>query len=271
MKETITSIGNFRDLGGMKGIDPVTKEEKQIKPHLLLRGALMMGLTDEEAKKLVEEYNLGCVIDLRTTQETEEKPDKVIPGVEYVHIQIMDEAMAGITKEKGTDAGTIVQKSDSEEELLKAIPDLVPLYSLMVKEPFCLGQMAKVIRKVMEVTEKGQAVFFHCTGGKDRTGVSAALIETILGVSKKDIFKDYLKTNKGNYGNIAKVYYYGAVVRHSRKAAKKMAICYLAPPSFLQSTFDTMIDRAATVPAFITYVLGITKEEQEAFAKAVLE
>lgn len=270
MKETITSIKNFRDLAGMKGKDPVSKEEKTIKPHLLLRGARLTEMTDEDGERLKNEYNVGCVIDLRTTQETVEKPDKVIPGIEYIHIPIIDEAMAGITKEHGTDTGAAVQKSDSEEALLKVIPDLVPLYSLMVKEPYCIAQMTKAIRKIMETTEKGQAVFFHCTGGKDRTGVLAALLETILGVGKKDIYADYLKTNRGNYGEIMKIYYYGAVVKHSRKAAKKMAICLLAYPTFLKSTFDAMIDRAASVSSFITYVMGITKEEQEAFAKAVL-
>lgn len=32
--------------------------------------------------------------------------------------------------------------------------------------------------------------------GKDRTGLAAAIILTLLGVSKEDIVKDYLKTNE---------------------------------------------------------------------------
>ena len=39
-------------------------------------------------------------------------------------------------------------------------------------------------------------VFFHCTAGKDRTGVAAALILRALGVSREDILADYLWTNE---------------------------------------------------------------------------
>lgn len=36
---------------------------------------------------------------------------------------------------------------------------------------------------------------FHCTAGKDRTGVAAFLILSALGVSEKQIVEDYLYTN----------------------------------------------------------------------------
>ncbi len=271
MSTNIKSIGNFRDLGGIKARDPFTKEAKRIKPHLLLRGEHMMDLTKEDADRLVNEYGLKCVIDLRTTQETIEKPDQEIPGVEHLHIPILTEAMAGISKEKGTDAGKVVQEADSEEALLKAIPDLVPLYSTMVREPSCVSQMTKVLKETMQRTSKGETVFFHCTGGKDRTGIVASLLETMLGVPKKDIMRDYVKTNRGHWGEILKLYYYGAVMRHSPKAGKKLAICFLAHPSFLQSTFDTMTKKAPSVRAFLIQEMGITLEDQEAFAKALLE
>ena len=38
-------------------------------------------------------------------------------------------------------------------------------------------------------------ILFHCTAGKDRTGVAAALILKALGVSREDIVEDYLLTN----------------------------------------------------------------------------
>lgn len=38
-------------------------------------------------------------------------------------------------------------------------------------------------------------VVFHCTAGKDRTGLAAAFILSALGVSREDIVQDYLLTN----------------------------------------------------------------------------
>ena len=43
--------------------------------------------------------------------------------------------------------------------------------------------------------ETDQALMFHCTAGKDRTGVGAALILYSLGVDEKDIYADYEATN----------------------------------------------------------------------------
>ena len=40
------------------------------------------------------------------------------------------------------------------------------------------------------------STLIHCFAGKDRTGISAAVILTILGVSKEDIVSDYLETNR---------------------------------------------------------------------------
>ena len=38
-------------------------------------------------------------------------------------------------------------------------------------------------------------LLFHCSAGKDRTGVAAALILLALGVSRQDVMEDYLLTN----------------------------------------------------------------------------
>jgi protein tyrosine/serine phosphatase len=44
--------------------------------------------------------------------------------------------------------------------------------------------------------EKSDPLLFHCTAGKDRTGLAAALVLSALGVSEADIWKDYLLTNQ---------------------------------------------------------------------------
>jgi hypothetical protein len=42
----------------------------------------------------------------------------------------------------------------------------------------------------------GGAVLFHCAAGKDRTGVLAALLLSVLGVGEDDIIADYALTNR---------------------------------------------------------------------------
>lgn len=44
-------------------------------------------------------------------------------------------------------------------------------------------------------TSSDSALLFHCTAGKDRTGIAAALILYALGVDEKKIMEDYTATN----------------------------------------------------------------------------
>ena len=57
----------------------------------------------------------------------------------------------------------------------------------------------KIFKTVFEkllTLENDQALVFHCSAGKDRTGMIAALILMGLGVSDDDITRDYLVTNR---------------------------------------------------------------------------
>ncbi|EPY31013.1 protein-tyrosine phosphatase [Strigomonas culicis] len=61
-----------------------------------------------------------------------------------------------------------------------------------------LEDYARDLRKFFQVLldAKGRAVMFHCTAGKDRTGIAAALLLSLLDVPKEDILADYLLSNE---------------------------------------------------------------------------
>ena len=52
-----------------------------------------------------------------------------------------------------------------------------------------------ILETILSLKEDQLPVLFHCTAGKDRTGVIAALLLKYFGASEKDILKDYLYTN----------------------------------------------------------------------------
>ena len=84
---------NARDLGGLPTMDGRT-----IRPGLLLRSGELAGITEPDAQALTE-YPLRTVVDFRTDLEREQKPDRVLPGVQYVHCPIVQQAAAGLTRE----------------------------------------------------------------------------------------------------------------------------------------------------------------------------
>ena len=49
--------------------------------------------------------------------------------------------------------------------------------------------------RVLLETPEGSAVLWHCTNGKDRTGVAAMLLLGVLNVDEETIMEDYMLTN----------------------------------------------------------------------------
>ena len=88
---------NARDLGGLP-----TMDGRKVRTGLLLRSGELAGITDADAQTL-SQYPLRTVIDFRTDLEREQKPDRVLAGVRYIHCPIVQQAAAGLTREEQAD------------------------------------------------------------------------------------------------------------------------------------------------------------------------
>ena len=73
---------------------------QRIRPHRLIRSGQLSGMTEKDARGLVEEYQLKTVVDFRTEREKEESPDPIPEGVAYLEIPILDELSVGITRDQ---------------------------------------------------------------------------------------------------------------------------------------------------------------------------
>jgi len=69
---------------------------------------------------------------------------------------------------------------------------LMSLYILM------LSQSASVLKKILMVCSDVQnyPILFHCLSGKDRTGLVAALIQSVCGMSEEEILESYAQSEK---------------------------------------------------------------------------
>jgi len=162
---------------------------------MYLRGGKLNRLSKRQCEDLCKLYNIKCVIDLRTPLEIEEKPEVLPEGVDYQHISIVKAASAGITHETGTDPISIARKlRRTPEKLLEMIPDLQDLYEDFMTNEYCLGQLEKAVTMLKGNAEKGIVTLYHCTAGKDRSGVVSLFLLKSYGVSNELIVKDYMKT-----------------------------------------------------------------------------
>lgn len=183
---------NLRDLGGIGG--------GIVPKGLFLRSGKLSILSKEEATGLCIKYGIKCVIDLRTPVESAEFPDPLPDGVEYLQIPLLKDAAVGITHETGSDPMTIIKNLRKQPEKLKAmIPDFTALYTDIVTDEYSRAQLDKVVLKLRENAAKGICTLFHCTAGKDRTGIVSMALLKSYGVGDNEIVKDYLRTNRNAF------------------------------------------------------------------------
>lgn len=164
----LTHGGNIRDLGGYE-----TDQGQVTRFGCLLRGGTLQKLEAEEWDRL-RSYGVRTILDLRSSAEIAANPDGVPEGMEWYHCPMqkaqIDETDILVSAEKA------FQGSLTEG-----------YYGMLMQNGDLL---AAAIKTLVASLEKG-AVLFHCSAGKDRTGVLASSILYLCGISAEDIIADY--------------------------------------------------------------------------------
>lgn len=240
-------LKNFRDIGGVK-----TKDGKTVRTHMFIRGKTLIKLTKNDIKKLRDEYKLSSVIDLRTKKEVEEVPDEIVEDVKYFHMPILNEACIGVSHEK---------KCHSFHSLIE-MPNMEDMYIKMVTDD-CLDNLVDVLRFILTMPDDNYCVVFHCTAGKDRTGVVAALILAFLGVDRETIVQDYIYSNRFTVVKARFVYFACLLVRFNHRFAKKVKLSLMAKKKFIESSLDTLEQDYGSLENFFLEKLNFTAEETE--------
>lgn len=170
---SLEAVHNFRDLGGYPTISGQTT-----KWRTLFRADGLYRLTPQDAQAVID-LGVQTVIDLRTPNEVKTRgtfPVKQFP-VNFHHLPIIDATW--------NDGDT--------PEIEDVVEFLVWAYREMLEH--ASRKFADAIKLISE--QDVLPAVFHCAAGKDRTGVLAAFILSILGVPEEIISADYGKTADG--------------------------------------------------------------------------
>lgn len=186
---SVKGIVNARDLGGYK-----TADGRVVKNGMLIRGASLATATDADLK-LLANLHVVKVIDFRTDFEKKGKENRTLPGADSICLPLQPvddgDTPEEMTKHKSFDISKLIMIAAFNE---KAKTIAKEMYPLMVTRPKCQKQFATFLREVIE-TPQG-AIYFHCSQGKDRTGLAAAFLLSALGVVRDTIIADFDKTNQ---------------------------------------------------------------------------
>jgi len=165
---------NFRDLGGFK-----TKEGRYTKWGRLFRADELSNLTESDIKYLTS-IPITSVIDFRAQSEARRSPDK-LPAT--VHFTYPIAITPGNLSSEGIQANLLKTNIDSHMKHMNR---------LLVSDPVCV----RAYRIFFAIVQNNLSapLIFHCSAGKDRAGMAAALVLFALGVDEETVMEDYLSS-----------------------------------------------------------------------------
>lgn len=168
---------NLRELGGY-----ATESGQYIAWRKLLRSGSMGHLRADDGEML-EDYGVIFDIDLRTDDEVKTRPDRIPRTISYQHLSVYPFTdKSGLFKRLG--------------RKLRGSGDTMPdTYCQMLTDSHANSVYSQLLSILLSNDRDDESVVFHCTAGKDRTGVAAMMIEGALGVPEATIREDYLLTN----------------------------------------------------------------------------
>lgn len=183
------NIVNARDLGGIRIGHQVVRE------GMLLRTAHLHDASDEDVRRLSEHYRLRRIFDFRSYPEASLQPDRPVPGAEYLMLPTLDVSAEKQTGDAIPDEMWVnLQRHIVRLSFMKMFQQKArELYPSLILSEFSQLQYASFLNLILE-TEEG-AVLWHCSQGKDRTGIGAALILGALGADRDTIIRDFDRSN----------------------------------------------------------------------------
>lgn len=181
---------NFRDVGGMPAAGG------SIRHGVLYRSDAFSGLTEKGLAQLAASP-IGTVVDFRTSVERQMAPD-LLPterAITLVELPMLQGEAQGAAKAAGaTGGGGAADPADraaAAKAAIAGLPTLPEMYVGMLKAGG--AAFAKVAELIAAETPGAphDAVVLHCTAGKDRTGVSTALMLLVAGADRDAVVADY--------------------------------------------------------------------------------
>jgi len=236
---------NLRDLGGYRAGDGRT-----LRWRTVFRADGLHRIP-AEVRPTLDRLRWRTVIDLRTLAEVDDGGYSR-PGIEVVHLPVLRSTWdaADLAAESG-------DPSDPAEVLAERYVEMSEQGSSAIAAAFELLASASRL-----------PVVFHCSAGKDRTGVLAALILAALGVDEAQIAEDY------SLSEVAMGRLIAWITVHRPELAEDLVdqpTAFLAcPPEAIVGFLDRLRARHGSVHWYLADI-GVDRATVEALCEALLE
>ncbi|MFT6406601.1 MAG: protein-tyrosine phosphatase [Arenicella sp.] len=238
----IDGVINFRDLGGYQ-----TKDGRTVSWSKVYRSAQLDRLSEQGIEDMAA-LGIRTVIDLRFSQETKRYPTMRLAVPEADILSWHDEFDGGRHEKSEAIMRSWQQSLDSN--------DVAQVREAMrVNYPKKLYSHSAIYKKMLtRLLDQHTPLLFHCAAGKDRTGVAAALILSLLGISDEVIIEDYLLTQSATENLLKSFHAGGATGSQGNSDFQHKLASY--PRELVQPVFDADISYITTLMSYVSEQYG---------------
>lgn len=250
---------NFRDLGGYE-----TTDGHFVRWGLIYRSGVLSKLTASDFAYL-RQLDVRVVCDFRTAEENAVAPEIWIPGSHVLHVS----APIGTSGSKDVTAPI--------KQFLSSNPTPEQTKAWMVKMygDFATADAPQFAKVFAQLKEDHLPILYHCTAGKDRTGVFSALLLLTLGVPEKAVLADYELTNKYELNAMSAAATRKMIANSSpdfaRVSPAVMRVMMAADPDYLRSTLREIDEKFGSFANYRRTELGVSDADVEVLKARLLE
>ncbi len=230
-------INNFRDLGGYR-----TTDHRTLKWGRLFRSG-HLGTPSQFDHDLLQDLGVKTIIDLRSPQERRKMPDTPFAGVSNLHIPLFR-----------SDPFMYRHIMFQRHKLGQRLEDVYTTWVIdgSAKELGCILQIVS--------DPDNLPLLFHCTAGKDRTGITAALLLLALGVSEKTAIADYTLSNAAADRFMADYQQPLSLVRFLGIKQEHFYPIIATPPQMMIFTINHIKRKYGSILTYLTSAAGVSQE-----------
>jgi protein-tyrosine phosphatase len=249
----LEGVPNFRDLGGYTSTDGGI-----VRTGRVFRSGHLAKSTDDDLATLTR-LGIRTVVDFRSRLGVETfGSDRLPDGIRYAWIPI-----------GAVNADPAIRQA-FETGRFSELPNLAAANRVLIRE-----NAADFGRLMLLIADSANLpLIFHCIGGKDRTGVAAALLLSILGVPWPTVRSDYLASN-AHFGPSIEARLSrlneeagGRLDPSDLEAARRFLI---VEREDIDAARDEILAVSGSIEGFVTENMGVPADAMESIRDELLE
>lgn len=242
---------NLRDIGGYP-----TADGRRVKWGRVYRSGTLNELSAEDTAQIAQ-LGLTAICDLRSAEEVADSPEDAARfGAQYQHMPVQ------ASRDTMRQLQAMLFQPSRLSDIMRASYNDVMLESNASLIGDILRQMS---------VETNLPMLFHCTAGKDRTGVIAAVLLSTLGVSDDVIAADYALSNKF-YHRFRE--YVGVVLKKVRWLGISLDALHplmIADGDMMREMLVKLRQKYGSVDDYLTTRAGLTADEISQLRQNLIE